>query len=277
MTGPLPLTAGRWLTLAAGVPVAFALIAFTALNVVAVAAVGTYRFAVTAPVHGQVATVRAGSADLTVGPGQPGRIRVRGTITYSLGRPHAGWRRGRSSVTLRPDCSFPVGECSAGLAVTVPAGGSSVISVSSGDLTARGLAGPVTLHSGSGNVTASGISGRAAVSDNSGDIILTSVSGAGAVIRDASGDISGTGLASPDVNISDQSGDITVTFSAVPDRVQISDGSGNVTLVLPPGSTSYQVSAITASGSASIDVPRSAASPHVITVTDQSGNIAISH
>jgi Putative adhesin len=251
MTRPLPLTAGRWVTLAAGVPVALALIAFTALNVVAIAAVGTYRFTVTAPVHGQVATVSAGSADVSVGPGQPGRIRVRGTIT--------------------------VGECSAGLAVTVPAGGSSVISVGSGDLSARGLAGPVTLHSDSGNVTASGVSGRAAVSDNSGDIILTSVSGGRVVIRDSSGDISGTGLASPDVIISDQSGDISVSFSAVPDRVQVSDGSGNITLLLPPGSTSYQVSAITASGSTSIDVPRSAASPHVITVTDQSGDISISH
>jgi Putative adhesin len=262
MTRPLPLTAGRWVTLAAGVPVALALIAFTALNVVAIAAVGT---------------LSAGSADVSVGPGQPGRIRVRGTITYSLGRPHVSWQRGPSSLTLRPRCTFPVGECSAGLAVTVPAGGSSVISVGSGDLSARGLAGPVTLHSDSGNVTASGVSGRAAVSDNSGDIILTSVSGGRVVIRDSSGDISGTGLASPDVIISDQSGDISVSFSAVPDRVQVSDGSGNITLLLPPGSTSYQVSAITASGSTSIDVPRSAASPHVITVTDQSGDISISH
>jgi len=275
MTGP-PLTPGRWLTLAMGVPVALALIAFTGLNVVALAGMGTYRFTLTAPVHGQVATVSADSAEVTVGPGQPGRIRVQGTVSYSLARPRVGWRRGPSSLTLRPHCSFPVGECSASLAVTVPAGGSSVISVGSGDITARGLAGPVTLRSDSGNVTASGISGRAVVSDGSGNIILTSVSGAHAVIRADSGDISGTGLTSPDVRISDQSGDITVTFSAVPDRVRISDVSGNITLVLPSGGTSYQVSAVTASGSTSIDVPRSAASPHVITVTDQSGDIAIS-
>lgn len=276
MTGPLPLTPGRWLTLAIGVPVALALIAWTGLNLVALAGVGSYRFTVTAPVHGQVATVSAGSAEVSVGPGQPGRIRLRGTIKYSLARPHVRWQRGPSSVTLRPGCIFPVGECSANLAVTVPAGGSSVISVGSGDLTARGLAGPVLLHSDSGNVTASGISGRAAVSADSGDIILTSVSGARTVIRDDSGDISGTSLTSPVVTITDQSGDISVSFSEVPDRVQISDNSGDITLVLPPGSTSYQVSAITASGSTSVDVPRSAASPHVIMVTNQSGNISIS-
>jgi hypothetical protein len=64
-------------------------------------------------------------------------------------------------------------------------------------------------------------------------------------------------------------------FTKVPQRVQISDSSGDITLVLPPGPTTYRVSASTSSGSTSINVPQSLTSPHVISATDRSGNITI--
>jgi len=239
MTGPLPLTAGRWVTLAIGVPVALALIAWTGLNVVAAVGVGSYRVNLSVPVHGQASTVRADAADVSVSPGQPGRIRVTGAVRYALVQPDISWRRGPSSVNFHSRCEFPAGECSISLAVTVPAGGSPVVALGGGDLTARDLSGRVTLTTASGNITA-------------------------------------TGVASPDVTVSDQSGDITLTFSAVPDQVQVSNALGNITLVLPPGPTRYRVSALTSVGATSIDVPRSATSPHVIMVTDQSGDIAIS-
>jgi putative adhesin len=276
MTRPPPLTAGRWLTLAIGVPVALALIAWTGLNLVALAGVGSYRVNLTVPVHGR-AVVQGGAADVSVSPGQPGRMRVTGAVRYSLVQPDISWRRGPSSVTFHSGCDFPAGECSINLAVTVPPGGRPVVRLGSGALTARGLSGQVTLSSASGNVTATGISGRSAISASSGDVAVTGLSGSQAVLRDDSGNITGTGVASPDVTVSDQSGDITLTFSAVPDQVQVSDASGNITLVLPPGATRYRVNAVTAFGATGISVPRSATSPHVITVTDQSGDIAIGH
>jgi hypothetical protein len=64
-------------------------------------------------------------------------------------------------------------------------------------------------------------------------------------------------------------------FTAVPRQVRISDSSGNVKLVLPPGPTHYRISASSSSGQTSINVPQSATSPHVVSVTDQSGNITI--
>jgi len=276
MTGPLPLTAGRWVTLAIGVPAALALIAWTGLNLVALVGVGSYRVNLTVPVPGRAATVQAGAADVSVSPGQPGRMRVTGAVRYSLVRPDISWRRGPSSVTFHSGCDFPAGECSISLAVTVPPGGSPVVTLGAGDLTARGLSGQVTLSSASGNVTATGITGRSAISASSGDIAVTALSGPRAVLRDDVGDITGTGVTSPDVTVSDQAGDITLTFSAVPDQVQVSNASGDITLVLPPGATTYRVSAVTAFGATSINVPRSATSPHVIMVTDQSGDITIS-
>jgi hypothetical protein len=275
MTGPLPLTAGRWVTLAIGVPVALALIAWTGLNLVALAGVGSYRVNLTVPVHGR-AVVQGGAADVSVSPGQPGRIRVTGAVRYSLVRPDITWRRGPSSVTFHSGCDFPAGECSIRLAVTVPPGGTPAVTLGSGDVTARGLSGRVTLSSASGNVNATGITGRSAISASSGDVVVTALSGPRAVLRDDFGDITGTGVTSPDVTVSDQSGDITLTFSAVPDQVQVSNAYGNVTLVLPPGATAYRISAVTSFGTTSIGVPRSTASRHVITVTDQSGDITIS-
>ena len=73
----------------------------------------------------------------------------------------------------------------------------------------------------------------------------------------------------------DGSGDVTLTFTKVPDRVQVSDSSGNVTLVLPPGPTAYDVVASSSSGNTAVAVPRSSSSKHVITVTSGSGDVTV--
>jgi hypothetical protein len=95
-------------------------------------------------------------------------------------------------------------------------------------------------------------------------------------LTDASGDITATGLANSRVLVEDASGNVIITFSAVPDLVQITDQLGDVTLVLPPGPTAYRVNAQASLGTASVHVPTSQSSAHVITVTNGSGNIMIS-
>ena len=77
------------------------------------------------------------------------------------------------------------------------------------------------------------------------------------------------------MTVSDSSGDITLIFASVPDSVTVGDISGNVTVVLPKGATAYNVTAGTTAGSTRIGVPTSPSSRHVITVTDQSGDIRI--
>jgi hypothetical protein len=66
-----------------------------------------------------------------------------------------------------------------------------------------------------------------------------------------------------------------VVFTKVPDLVKISNTSGNITLVFPPGPAAYRVSASTSSGRTSISVPQSLTSPHVVSATNQSGDITI--
>ncbi|HYB88797.1 MAG TPA: DUF4097 family beta strand repeat-containing protein [Streptosporangiaceae bacterium] len=276
MTNRLPMTPGRWVALVIGTPLALVVIGWTALTAVAFAGLGSARVHLAVPLHGRTAAVSVDEGDISVGPGSAGQLRVHGTVHYSLIRPKLTWQRSGSTIALHARCQVPTGVCSFDYAVAVPPAARSEVSTASGNLTASGLAGTVTLSADSGDIKATGISGRATISDHSGNITVTSPAGARVLIMDDSGDITGTGVSSRQLNAQDQSGDITVVFTKVPDLVRISDSSGNIKLVLPPGPTAYRVSANTSSGQTSISVPQSPTSPHVISATDESGDITIS-
>jgi Toastrack DUF4097 len=275
MTGPLPMTPGRWVALVIGAPLALLVIGWTALSAVAFAGLGSSRVNLAVPVHGRTAAVSVDEGDITAGPGRAGEVRVHGTLRYSIVRPKLRWQRSRSTIALHARCRVPTGVCSFDYTVAVPPGARSRVSTGSGNLTASSLAGTVTLSTDSGDVTATRISGNVTISDHSGGITVTSLAGARALITNDSGDITGRAVASQILTAQAQSGNIRVVFTKVPRRVQISDSSGDITLVLPPGPTKYRVSASSSSGSTSINVPQSLTSPHVISATDRSGNITI--
>ena len=276
MTNRLPMTPGRWAALVIGTPLALLAIGWTALTAVAFAGLGSSQVNLAVPLHGRTAAVSVDEGDISVGTGPAGRLRVYGTLHYSLFRPKLTWRRSGSTIALHARCQVPTGVCSFDYEVGVPPAARSEFSTASGNLTASGLAGTVTLSAGSGDIKARRISGRATIIDHSGDITVTYPAGARVLIMDDSGDITATGVSSRQLNAKDQSGDITVVFTRVPDLVRISDSSGNIKLVLPPGPTAYRVSASTSSGQTSISLPQSPTSPHVISATDQSGDITIS-
>jgi DUF4097 and DUF4098 domain-containing protein YvlB len=96
-------------------------------------------------------------------------------------------------------------------------------------------------------------------------------------LSDGSGDIFVTGLAGTVVTSQNDSGDITLTFTKAPQRVDVTDGSGDITLVLPSGPATYQVHAHSASGDVSDTVNNRASSPNKIIASDGSGDITISY
>jgi hypothetical protein len=275
MTGSLPMTPGRWVALVIGAPLALVVIGWTALTAVAFAGLGSSQVNLAIPIHGRTAAVSVDEGDITAGPGSAGDLRVHGTLHYSIVRPQLRWRRSPSTIALHGHCRVPTGVCSFDYAVTVPPVARSQVSTASGNLTASGLAGTVTLSTDSGDLMTTRISGNVTISDHSGDIVVTSLAGARAVITNDSGDITGRAVSSQILTAQDQSGNITVVFTKVPQRVQVSNSSGDIRLVLPPGPATYRVSASTSSGSTSINVPQSLTSPHVISASDQSGNITI--
>ena len=278
MTERLPMTRGRVLALVIGLPLALILIGWTALNAVAFAGQGSYPVHLDLPVTGGTAGVSVDSGNLTVGPGAAGRLRLAGTAHYSLVRSSVTWQRTRSGVTVESRCPLPTGVCSVDFTVAIPVSARALLSDGSGDMTLRGLTGHVSAGAGSGNVSAYGLSGTVGLGDGSGDIVGSALSGPRVTFSNGSGNISVTGLTSTHVVASDGSGDVTLTFTKVPSYVHVSDDSGNVTLILPPGKTTlYRVRASTSSGTPVVSVPISSVSRHVITVTDGSGNITITN
>ena len=136
------------------------------------------------------------------------------------------------------------------------------------------LSGNVQLTDGFGTIAASGLSGRIQLDNNSGDIHAAGVIG-DTRLQDSFGTISVTGLAAADVVASNNSGDISLTFTKVPQRVNVTDSFGNITLVLPAGPATYRVQTRNSFGSTTVSVPRSPSARNVITASNNSGDITI--
>jgi hypothetical protein len=290
-----PLTPARRAILILGVPVVFAVLGWAAYNAVALADQVSYRAHVSAPVTGRRVSVSVGSADATFLPGSGRRILINAELRGSLGRPSFRWRSTAAGLALSSACPpMLVGTCSQSYVITVPGGlpvslsdtsgdltaddlsGHVTVSDNSGNLNAAGLSGTLSLAEGSGDLDASGLSGAASLSDYSGDIMVSGLRGGAVRLVSNSGEITVTGLAGTDVVGRNVSGDITLTFTRVPRRVVVTDGSGNITLVLPQGATRYHVVARDGSGNTTISVPRAPNSPYSIIATDGSGDINIS-
>ncbi len=272
---PLHLTPARWFILVLCVPLALVTIGATGLAAIAAVARGSYPVHFSVPAHGRAVSVSAGSSTVSLRPGTGNTVTVRGKATYSLVRPKVSIRPTATGLAISSSCHGFIVACSFRYAVTAPSRLGADVSDSSGDLSASGMSGPVTLSDDSGDVTASRLGGLVKISDSSGDITMASLSSPDVRVKDASGDVNGAALADPDVTVVDESGDITLTFTVVPSRVVVTDSSGDITLVLPAGRTPYRVSASTSSGDTSIRVPTSPTSSHVLTATDESGDITI--
>jgi hypothetical protein len=270
------MTAGRRLALLLGVPLAFALIAWTGLTEVAYAGLGSYPVRLAVPVHGSTVGLSVDAADVQVTQAAGSTLWLAGKASYSLVRSNVTWHTTPSGVIVSPQCHFFIGICSFSFHAVLPAGKRAVLSDGSGILTLRGLTGPVTVRSGSGDVQANLLSGTVSLQTGSGNITGSALSGRRVTLRAGSGNIAIDSLASLDVVVSDGSGNIDLTFSKVPARVKVSDSSGNVSVVLPRG-VRYQVNATTNSGNRNVSVLQTTAPDHVVTVTDGSGNVSVTY
>jgi len=298
MPPPLPMTPARRVTLVIGVPVALAIIGLVALDMVANVGQASLRVdrAFAAPDHQVRVTIDNPDVTLRSTAGSGTGVRVTGTLRGSFVPPAFRVRPTAAGVAISSHCVAWIGSCSGVLTLTAAAGlsvrvsdssgdlsasgirGHVTMSAGSGDLSAAGLSGTISLDDGSGDITASGLSGRdVRVNDSSGDISVSGLSGDGVHLNDGSGEIVVTGLAETDVTGRSGSGDVTLRFTTVPRRVTITDGSGNITLVLPRGPAYYQVDASSSAGNRSVSVKTRPSSPYVITATADSGNVSISY
>ena len=297
---PAPaMTRARWAVLAAGLPVAAALIALgvhawvngTVIYLASRSQVG-YPVAFSVPAAAGQARVTSSNGDLTVRPGAGRRIVVRGRLSGSFARPAFSHRSTTDGLALEPRCRVPAGTCRLELRVTVPAGlpvsvseafgelgaqglqGTIALSDNSGDLTASRLTGDVRLANSFGTLTASRLAGRIQLDNNSGDIQAAGLTG-NTRLQDSFGTISVTGLDAADVVARNNSGDISLTFTKVPRQVNVTNSFGSIRLVLPPGAAAYRVQTRDSFGSTTVSVPQSPSARNVITASNNSGDITI--
>jgi hypothetical protein len=130
----------------------------------------------------------------------------------------------------------------------------------------------VTVSAQLGTVTVAGIAGPVQVTDELGNVRLRQVTGPVRVDAEL-GDIDGTGLRG-DTRLTAQLGTIDVAFAAAPGLISATDDEGPVTVRVPAG-LSYRVSAQAQLARASVSVPRSADSAHVIQASSQLGPVTV--
>jgi Putative adhesin len=171
------------------------------------------------------------------------------------------------------------------------------LSAAGGNITATNLAGDVQLDTGGGNLTADALTGTLLINAEGGNVSAGNWATTGTMRVDTGGgdftangltgdlllaaeggEIQANGVACAAASISSGGGDVTLAFSQAPQSLQITAEGGNVTVVLPPGNTTYDISAPdTQSGNVSYPSSlASSASHRAIIIDSGGGDITIS-
>jgi Putative adhesin len=316
--GPPRMTPGRWTALAIAVPVALVLIGWTGFSLVTTVAKGSYPFSYAVPVRdGQVAlNDSAGNVTLREAQASGSSARLTGTVQYGLFRPDISEFATPTGANLGVDCAAVIsGDCWVNAALDIPARTAVTLWSNGGNIAASGFSSGMSLWAGGGNITVNNLSGDLQMDTEGGDLAANGLTGTlqvateggnvnaggwtgSGTIRvdtgggdlDASGlsgdlqlateggNVDASGVSSPVASIVSGGGDITLAFTQVPQNLQITAQGGNVTVILPAGGTTYDISTPDTQG-ANVTYPSSladSASHHFITVDSGGGDITIS-
>ena len=211
--GALRMTPGRWVALAIGVPIALALIGWSAFSLVAAVGRASFPVNTSIPLQDGHLVASTGGGDITVHQDQTrgGTARLTGTVQYSLIRPHLTI----DGTGVHLDCLLPTGNCGLNATLDVPLDTSVNLASEGGNMQVNGIQRDVTLNSSGGDVTVSGIGGIADVTTGGGNVTASDLGD----IRQFStegGDINGTGLSAPQVTTDSGGGNVTLAFTSVP-------------------------------------------------------------
>lgn len=270
----LPLTLGRRLILALGVPVAVLAIVITGFSIVGNLGKASFPVSHRLPLSGGHFTLSVGEGDVDLRgtPAAAGIAQLTGTVNYSLVRPKVYWNDGPGGVRL--GCSFwSMNGCELNARVDLPVAAVVKASTAGGNVSATGLSGPVALHTGGGDVNVSRLSGPVTVTTSGGNVSVDQVSGTTS-LHTGGGDITGTGIRARDVTAQTSGGNVGLTLTVVPTNLSVHTGGGDVTIIVPPG-VSYAVDPRTGGGDITDTVKQDSSSPYKITVITSGGNITI--
>lgn len=267
---PIQMTHGRITALAVGVPFALALIGWSSYDFVSLAGQASYPIARAIPVHGAGLTATVAGTDLTLRQGGAGTPELTGTVHYSLFKPRLTVTQAGAGTDVNFQCRNLSGTCGLDATLQLPArigvtlsteggnisvpdfSGSAELLSEGGDVTAGSLSGTVQVRTDGGNVVVNSLSGAINLQTSGGDLTAHTVAGGSLRATTDGGNMDVQMMADPVATIDSSGGDVTLTFTQVPRNLQISTDGGNVRVVLPPGSTAYDIQASTGGGNLSI-------------------------
>lgn len=209
--------------------------------------------------HVERLRITGSSGDITVVAEQRDDVQVVARRTWALAEPKLGQRFEDGELTLSGRCGFwgsfgPQG-CDTDFELRVPADLPLDVRGSSGDVTARGLAGDAYVGASSGDVTVIDATGTLRVGASSGDVAVEGYDG-------------------DDVTAHASSGDVVVRARRAPRRIEAVASSGDVTVAVP-GGVAYDVRTDASSGDESVDVDRSSDAPRSIDARASSGDVRV--
>lgn len=251
----------RWIWVLVALATALALIGTAGLRVALKAAIehATMPAVVYHRDPAQLQVVDPGGS-VSVSPSPPGQVRVAATVRWLGARPvvRRSWRGRDLSVVVGCPAPDLFGDCQANLDISVPAGTRLVATAGAGELNVTGLTGSVDAQVSSGTVTLADVSGPV-------------------LVRVGAGSVSGTGLSSRQLGATANSGEVSLAFTAPPQVLALTVGTGSAAATVPPGAA-YRVVRRPGSGSVTLasglSVPGSA---RVLTVQAGQGSVSVGY
>jgi Putative adhesin len=219
----------------------------------------------------------------------PGRLRLTPArvLTLVIGVPLVlaliGWL-GFTAVALVGQASYPV---SYAIPVT---GGQLAVGVAGSDVTLRqgpgrtahltgtvqyDLVRPGVSESTGPNGTNLDVRCRIPVGECGLNATLEVPSQTAVTLSTSGGDITANDLAAPSVNAGSGGGDVTLVFTKPPANLDITSDGGDITVLLPQGTTAYHITSSADGGNDTQSVPTSALSANTISVDSGGGDITI--
>jgi Putative adhesin len=272
-SAPLRMTPGRWAALAIGVPVALAFIGWTGFSFVTGLGRASFPVNTSIPIQNGHLVASTGGGDITLRQDQArsNMARLAGTVQYSIIRPRLTINRGG----LHLDCRLLTGNCGLNATLDVPLDTAVNLASEGGNMQVSGIDSDVTLESGGGDVTVSRVGGIANVSTDGGNVAASDLART-LKFSTSGGDVSGNGLSAPQVTTESGGGNVTLAFTKAPVNLNIHSDGGDITILLPHGSTHYAITGTPDGGEyPTPSVPTSSTSANTITVDSGGGNINI--
>jgi len=273
----LLMTPARRIILLLGVPLSFALLAWTCFAIISQASQGSYAVSY-APVRvsgGLDMNVYGGDVTLQGGvAASAARFTGSGTVWYGLS--YSGQRpvlvTAQTPTGTRINFTCPDYNCALSSTVDVPPRAPVTVTSNGGNITATGIS-DATLQTGGGDLTVDGLTGNVSLNTDSAP---NGPYGGG-------GQVDGT-LAAQNIAVDSGGNNVNLQLTTAPSNLNITTEGGSVTLQLPAG-YSYRVDDILEPPSqvqmtgpaqpAAITVTKSSSSRYRITVNADGGAVTI--